>query len=62
MISRSFKVHDHPHQFARIAFYEPDLGGDTTGGCGPARGQAALLSPPFDAIRPAVAAASIIMH
>jgi hypothetical protein len=23
MISKSFKVHDHPHQFARIAFYEP---------------------------------------
>ena len=23
MISRSFKVHDHPHQYARIAFYEP---------------------------------------
>src|SRR5260370_12159045 len=28
------------------------------GGCGPGRGQAALLSPPFDAIRRAVAAAS----
>src|SRR5260370_18580050 len=28
------------------------------GGCGPGRGQAALLSPPFDAIRRAVSAAS----